>query len=146
MRASQFPPKTLAHWKATGPSWQTRMAETLKKAVYARIKTEYEPVIDKEDRETGLRVAYNADFMVAYGINHVLNFIRANPSSQTVSRDRLRQRMEPNIRRNDAHTCQINCRVSPNRISYFGLCAAQATEFARKPASKGRAGIDSESI
>lgn len=29
----RLPPKTLARWKATGPGWQTRMAETLKKAV-----------------------------------------------------------------------------------------------------------------
>ena len=47
--------------------------------VVSKFKTEYEPVIDKEDKETGLRVAYNTGFMVAYGINHVLNLIRANP-------------------------------------------------------------------
>ena len=29
----RLPPKTLARWKATGPGWQTRMAEALKKAV-----------------------------------------------------------------------------------------------------------------
>lgn len=29
----RLPPETLARWKATGPGWQTRMAETLKKAV-----------------------------------------------------------------------------------------------------------------
>ena len=29
----RLPPKTLARWKATGPGWQTRMAETLKNAV-----------------------------------------------------------------------------------------------------------------
>ena len=29
----RLPPKTLARWKATGSGWQTRMAETLKKAV-----------------------------------------------------------------------------------------------------------------
>lgn len=29
----RLPPKTLARWKATGPGWQTRMAETLRKAV-----------------------------------------------------------------------------------------------------------------
>jgi S1-C subfamily serine protease len=47
--------------------------------VVSKFKTEHEPVIDKEDKETGLRVAYNTGFMVAYGINHVLNLIRANP-------------------------------------------------------------------
>ena len=29
----RLPPETPARWKATGPGWQTRMAETLKKAV-----------------------------------------------------------------------------------------------------------------
>ena len=29
----RLPPETLARWKATGPGWQTRMAETLTKAV-----------------------------------------------------------------------------------------------------------------
>jgi uncharacterized protein (DUF4415 family) len=29
----RLPPETLARWKATGPGWQTRMAETLSKAV-----------------------------------------------------------------------------------------------------------------
>lgn len=47
--------------------------------VVSKFKTEYEPVIDKEDKETGLRMAYNTGFMVAYGINHVLNLIHANP-------------------------------------------------------------------
>ena len=29
----RLPPEVLARWKATGPGWQTRMAEKLKKAV-----------------------------------------------------------------------------------------------------------------
>jgi uncharacterized protein (DUF4415 family) len=29
----RLPPDTLARWKATGRGWQTRMAETLRKAV-----------------------------------------------------------------------------------------------------------------
>jgi len=29
----RLPPETLARWKATGPGWQTRMAEKLQKAV-----------------------------------------------------------------------------------------------------------------
>jgi len=29
----RLPPETLARWKATGPGWQTRMAEKLKRAV-----------------------------------------------------------------------------------------------------------------
>ena len=29
----RLPPETLARWKATGPGWQTRMAETLTKAI-----------------------------------------------------------------------------------------------------------------
>jgi uncharacterized protein (DUF4415 family) len=29
----RLPPDTLARWKATGPGWQTRMAETLDKAI-----------------------------------------------------------------------------------------------------------------
>ena len=31
--ALRLPPDTLARWKATGPGWQTRMAETLRKAI-----------------------------------------------------------------------------------------------------------------
>ena len=29
----RLPPDTLARWKATGPGWQTRMAEALRKAI-----------------------------------------------------------------------------------------------------------------
>ncbi|MGA2843658.1 MAG: BrnA antitoxin family protein [Steroidobacteraceae bacterium] len=29
----RLPPETLARWKATGPGWQTRMAEALSRAV-----------------------------------------------------------------------------------------------------------------
>jgi len=29
----RIPPETLARWKATGPGWQTRMAEALTKAL-----------------------------------------------------------------------------------------------------------------
>lgn len=29
----RIPPDTLARWKATGPGWQTRMAEALSKAI-----------------------------------------------------------------------------------------------------------------
>jgi uncharacterized protein (DUF4415 family) len=29
----RLPPETLARWKATGPGWQTRMADALSKAV-----------------------------------------------------------------------------------------------------------------
>lgn len=29
----RLPPETLARWKSTGPGWQTRMAETLDKAL-----------------------------------------------------------------------------------------------------------------
>lgn len=29
----RLPPETLARWKATGPGWQTRMAEKLRRAV-----------------------------------------------------------------------------------------------------------------
>jgi uncharacterized protein (DUF4415 family) len=29
----RLPPETLARWKATGPGWQSRMAEKLKRAV-----------------------------------------------------------------------------------------------------------------
>ncbi len=32
----RLPPETLARWKATGPGWQTRMAETLTRAVARR--------------------------------------------------------------------------------------------------------------
>jgi uncharacterized protein (DUF4415 family) len=32
----RLPPETLARWKATGPGWQTRMAETLEKAIRGR--------------------------------------------------------------------------------------------------------------
>ena len=29
----RLPPETLARWKATGPGWQTRMAEVLRESV-----------------------------------------------------------------------------------------------------------------
>ena len=29
----RLPPETLARWKSTGPGWQTRMAEVLRKSV-----------------------------------------------------------------------------------------------------------------
>ena len=29
----RLPPETLARWKATGPGWQTRMADKLKRAI-----------------------------------------------------------------------------------------------------------------
>lgn len=32
----RLPPDTLARWKATGPGWQTRMAEVLSRAVARR--------------------------------------------------------------------------------------------------------------
>jgi len=32
----RLPPDTLARWKATGPGWQTRMAEVLSRAVGRR--------------------------------------------------------------------------------------------------------------
>lgn len=32
----RLPPDTLARWKATGPGWQTRMAEVLSRAVEGR--------------------------------------------------------------------------------------------------------------
>jgi uncharacterized protein (DUF4415 family) len=32
----RLPPDTLARWKATGPGWQTRMAEVLSRAVGSR--------------------------------------------------------------------------------------------------------------
>jgi len=32
----RLPPDTLARWKATGPGWQTRMAEVLSRAVGLR--------------------------------------------------------------------------------------------------------------
>ena len=31
--ALRLPPETVARWKATGPGWQTRMAEALSRAV-----------------------------------------------------------------------------------------------------------------
>ena len=32
----RLPPETLARWKATGPGWQTRMAEVLRDSVYVQ--------------------------------------------------------------------------------------------------------------
>jgi uncharacterized protein (DUF4415 family) len=34
----RLPQETLARWKASGPGWQTRMAETLTKSVGSRHK------------------------------------------------------------------------------------------------------------
>lgn len=34
----RLPPETLALWKATGPGWQTRMAEVLSRAVSGSVR------------------------------------------------------------------------------------------------------------
>ena len=47
--------------------------------VVSKFRIEYESVIDGEDNDTGLRVAYNTGFLVAYSMKHVLDIIYKNP-------------------------------------------------------------------
>ena len=47
--------------------------------VVSKFKTEYERVLDKDGEDTGMRVAYNTGFLVAYDIKYALEIIRANP-------------------------------------------------------------------
>ena len=47
--------------------------------VVSKFKIEYEPVINSEDEDTGLRVAYNTGFLLAYSMKHALDIIRSNP-------------------------------------------------------------------
>lgn len=47
--------------------------------VVAKFKTGYEPVIDAQDTDTGMRVAYNTGFTIAYNIDYALQLIDANP-------------------------------------------------------------------
>jgi hypothetical protein len=53
-------------------------------AVVASFKTEHERVIDSAGETTEMTVPYNTGFMLAYGINHVLNLIRANPIGHNI--------------------------------------------------------------
>lgn len=47
--------------------------------VVSKFRIEYESVIDHKDEDTGLRVAYNTGFMLAYSMKHALDIIRKNP-------------------------------------------------------------------
>lgn len=47
--------------------------------VVSKFKIEYEPVIDSQDEDTGLRVAYNTGFLLAYSMKHALDIISNNP-------------------------------------------------------------------
>ena len=47
--------------------------------VVSKFRIEHEPVIDNEDKDTGLKVAYNTGFMIAYSMKHVLDIIHNNP-------------------------------------------------------------------
>lgn len=53
--------------------------------VVSKFRIEYEDVIDEEDKHTGLRVAYNPGFLVAYHILHVLDLIKKNPIGLDIS-------------------------------------------------------------
>ena len=50
--------------------------------VVSKYRVEFAQVLDAKGEETGMTVAYNAGFLVAYGIGHVLDIIRqsAKPS------------------------------------------------------------------
>lgn len=37
-------------------------------------------VFDSQDKDTGLRVAYNIGFLLAYSMKHVLDIIHNNPA------------------------------------------------------------------
>lgn len=47
--------------------------------IVAKFKIGYESVIDAEDADTGLRVAYNTGFTIAYNIDYALQLIDSNP-------------------------------------------------------------------
>lgn len=47
--------------------------------VVSGFKIEYEPVIDQDGEETGLQVAYNTGFLLAYHIGYAVDLIRRNP-------------------------------------------------------------------
>jgi len=45
--------------------------------VVSKYRTEHEPVVDQDGNKTGMTVAYNTGFMVAYDIKHALDLIAA---------------------------------------------------------------------
>jgi Trypsin-like peptidase domain len=46
--------------------------------IVSKYRTEHEPVVDEDGQPTGLRVAYNTGFLVAYDIKHALELINAS--------------------------------------------------------------------
>ena len=54
--------------------------------VVAKYKTTYEKVLERTGAETGNEVELNTGLMLAYGINHALDIIRANPTGLPVAR------------------------------------------------------------
>ena len=47
--------------------------------VVAKYRTDFEPVLNKDGQESGNKVETNTGLMLAYGINHAIDIIRANP-------------------------------------------------------------------
>lgn len=47
--------------------------------VVSKYRVEFAPVLDAKGEETGMTVPYNAGFLVAYGIRHVLDIIQKMP-------------------------------------------------------------------
>lgn len=47
--------------------------------VVSKFKIEYESVVTVDGEDSGMRVAYNTGFLVAYSIKYALDLIRANP-------------------------------------------------------------------
>lgn len=47
--------------------------------VVAKFKIEYESVVTRNGEDSGMRIAYNTGFLVAYSIKYALDLIRANP-------------------------------------------------------------------
>ena len=54
--------------------------------VVAKYRTDYEPVLDGSGHDTGSKVESNTGLMLAYGINHAIDIIRANPIGLAVAK------------------------------------------------------------
>lgn len=54
--------------------------------VVAKYRTDYEPVLDGNGNDSGNKVESNTGLMLAYGINHAIEIIRANPIGLQVTK------------------------------------------------------------
>jgi hypothetical protein len=49
--------------------------------VVSKFRIEHEPVLDEKGNQTGHTVPYNTGFLVAYGVKHALDIIKAGKSA-----------------------------------------------------------------